>query len=128
MKNEKLYQILIALIPTIQIAFDAINSIGLEDDIRTIIGGSLILTMLILNGIKQYFDPLIKNTAVGISILLFFGYVAGGIIDHLEVFNFSENTDAIVRTAMLVIVSASGALSKTLFEQPRGYKINRDAT
>ena len=122
MKNTKLYSILIGIIPVIQIVFDTINTAKLDNNIRMIVGASLMLMLIILQGIERYLSPNIKNTSLWISVIASLGFIAGGILDNLQIVSLSENSESIIRLIFTLIVVISTTISKQFGYDENIYK------
>lgn len=122
MKNTKLYSILIGIIPVIQIVLDTINTAKLDNNIRMIVGASLMLMLIILQGIERYLSPNIKNTSLWISIIALIGFIAGGILDNLQIVSLSENSESIIRLIFTLIVVISATISKQFGYDENIYK------
>lgn len=124
MKNTKLYSILIGIIPVLQIVLDTINTAKLDNNIRMIVGASLMLMLIILQGIERYLSPNIKNTSLWISVIALLGFVAGGILDNLQIISLSENSESIIRLIFTLIVVISTTISKQFGYDENIYKEN----
>jgi len=122
MKNTKLYSILIGIIPVIQIVLDTINTAKLDNNIRMIVGASLMLMLIILQGIERYLSPNIKNTSLWISVIASLGFIAGGILDNLQIVSLSENSESIIRLIFTLIVVISATISKQFGYDENIYK------
>jgi len=112
MKNKKIYSVLVSLIPAIQATLDTFNAANINSNARMYIGAGLILLLILLQGIQIYFNPDIKDKALWISVIALIGYVAGGIIDHLQVLAFTEETSSIIRLAFTLIVVFTNSVVK----------------
>lgn len=110
--QSKLYSILIGIIPVLQIVLDTINTANLDENLRTIIGASLMLVLIILQGIERYLSPFKKNTALWISIIALIGFIAGGILDNLHIIKLAPNLESLVRLIFTLMVIVSAGISR----------------
>lgn len=124
MISKKTYAILIGIIPVLQIVLDTINTAKLDNNIRMIVGASLMLMLIILQGIERYLSPNIKNTSLWISVIALLGFVAGGILDNLQIISLSENSESIIRLIFTLIVVISTTISKQFGYDENIYKEN----
>lgn len=112
MKNRKIYSVIVSLIPAVQATLDTFNAANVNSNVRMYIGAGLILLLIILQGIQIYFNPDIKDKALWVSAVAFIGYIAGGIIDHLQLFAFTDEASSIIRLAFTLIVVFTNAIVK----------------
>lgn len=88
------------------------------------IGASLILFLIILQGIQIYLYPDIKDRALWVSIVALMGYIAGGIIDNLNIVNLSQETDSIIRLVFTLIVVFANAIIRQYNTVDNQMKLN----
>lgn len=112
MKNKKIYSVIVSLIPALQAVLDTFNAANVNNNMRMYIGASLILLLIILQGFQIYFNPDIKDKALWVSIVAFIGYIAGGIIDHLQLFAFTDEATSIIRLVFTLIIVFVNAIVK----------------
>lgn len=110
--NKFAYSVIISMIPALQATLDTFNAANLQNESRVYVSAILMLALIILQGIQTYFNPEIKNTALWISIVAFIGYVAGGIIDNLQIIQLSEENASVIRLAFTLIVVFSTSIVK----------------
>src|SRR6218665_3578629 len=104
MKKQKIYSVIVSLIPAVQAVLDTFNAAKVSDDMRMYIGAGLIFLIIVLQGIQIYFNPEVKNTALWVNVLALTGYVAGGVIENLNLISLSEEAASIIRLAFSLIV------------------------
>lgn len=124
MKNQKIYSVIVSLIPAIQAVLDTFNAANVSDHMRMYIGGALIFLIIVLQGIQIYFNPEIKNKAIWVSIVALIGYIAGGMIDNLNLISLSEETSSIIRLAFSLVVVFANTIAKEYNTVNTGLKIN----
>lgn len=112
MKNKKIYSVLVSLIPAIQATLDTFNAANVSNNVRIYIGAFLILMLIILQGIQIYLNPDIKDKALWVSAVALIGFIAGGIIDHLQLFAFTNEVSSIIRLAFTLVVVFTNAIVK----------------
>jgi len=110
MKNKKIYSVLVSLIPAVQATLDTFNAANVSSNVRMYIGAFLILILIILQGVQIYLNPDIKDKALWVNVVAFIGYVAGGIIDHLQLIALTDEISSIIRLAFTLIVVFTNAL------------------
>jgi hypothetical protein len=80
------------------------------------------LLVLILTGIKQYFDPTTNNKSLVVPFVLFFAYLGGALLDHLQLFEswgMKQEHISILRLVLTVINLVMTKISTDLFPQIR---------
>lgn len=110
MKNQKAYSVLISLIPALQAILDTFNAAKVDGAMRMYIGASLMLLLIILQGIQIYLNPNIKDRALWVSIVALSGYIAGGVIDNLNLIHITDEVFSIVRLVFSLVVVVSNAI------------------
>jgi hypothetical protein len=112
MKNRKIYSVIVSLIPAVQATLDTFNAANINNNMRMYIGAGLILLLIILQGIQIYFNPDIKDKALWVSALALIGYIAGGIIDHLQLFAITNEASSMIRLVFTLVVVFTNAIVK----------------
>lgn len=116
MKNQKIFITIMTVIVAVQSVFDAFKTVPLPESATMWIGISGMLIGIIATGIKNYLDPAIANGKnLAVTICLFIAFIAGGVLDQLNVFHLSEVATGYVRLVLTLIVTIIGVVSKTLF-------------
>ncbi len=110
MKNKKIYSVLVSLIPAVQAMLDTFNLAQVNDTVRAYIGAVLILLLIVLQGIQIYLNPSIKDKALWVSVVALVGYIAGGIIDNLDLVHMTEEVSGIVRLIFSLVVTLANAI------------------
>ena len=64
MKNQKMYSVLVSMIPAIQAILDTFNVANMDSHVRMYIGEALIFLIILLQCIQIYFNPNIKDTSL----------------------------------------------------------------
>lgn len=112
MKNQKTYSVLVSIIPAIQATLDTFNIADVNSSMRMYIGASLILLIIVLQGIQIYFNPNVKDRALWVSVVALIGYIAGGILDNLQVVQIAVEASSIVRLVFSLIVVFTNTIVK----------------
>ena len=122
MKNQKAYSVLISLIPAIQAILDTFNAAKVDGAMRTYIGATLMLLLIILQGIQIYLNPNIKDRALWVSIVALCGYIAGGVVDNLNLIHLTDEVFSIVRLTFSLVVVVANAIVREYNTLPIGNK------
>lgn len=110
MKNQKVYSVIVSLIPAIQAILDTFNVANVNSTMRVYIGAGLILLIIILQGIQIYFNPEVKDKALWVSAVALTGYIAGGIIDNLKTIQITDEVASVVRLVFSLIIVITNAI------------------
>ncbi len=124
MKNQKMYSVLVSMIPAIQAILDTFNVANMDSHVRMYIGAALIFLIIVLQGIQIYFNPNIKDTALWVNAVAMIGYVAGGIIDNLPAIQISEEVSSVIRLVFSLIVVFANAIVREFNTVNRPLNIN----
>ena len=112
MKNKNLYTIIVSTIPAVQALLDTFNVANINDNVRAYIGASLMLVLIILQGIQIYLNPRIKDKALWLSIVALVGYIAGGVLDNLHIIQLSAEAASIVRLVFTILIVITNTIVK----------------
>lgn len=110
MKNQKVYSVIVSLIPAIQAILDTFNVANVNGTMRMYIGAGLILLIIILQGIQIYFNPEVKDRALWVSAVALTGYIAGGIIDNLKTIQITDEIASVLRLVFSLIIVITNAI------------------
>lgn len=107
--------ILIGLLLTLsQLLLDTLNVAKFSTQTTVYIGALGILISIIRSGYIQYFDSGISNETLIIQVLLFILFVAGGVLDKLEILPFNEEWKSIIRLILTFIINAIPLILNTV--------------
>ncbi len=124
MKNQKAYSVIVSLIPAVQAILDTFNAAQVSDALRMYIGALLILLIIVMQGIQIYLNPSIKNNALWVSVVALIGYIAGGIMDNLNVIPMSEEVASVIRLVFSLFVVIANAIVREYNTVEDKLKIN----
>ncbi len=124
MKNQKAYSVIVSLIPAVQAVLDTFNAAQVSDALRMYIGALLILLIIVMQGIQIYLNPSIKNNALWVSVVALIGYIAGGVMDNLNVIPMSEESASVIRLVFSLFVVIANAIVREYNTVEDKLKIN----
>lgn len=117
MKNQKLYAVLVSLIPAVQAALDTFNMANMNGSVRMYTGAVLMLLLIVLQGIQIYLNPALNNRLLWVNVVALIGYISGGIIDHLQWISLSDDNESLLRLLFSFAVIVSNAVVKVYEER-----------
>lgn len=100
----------------LQLLFDTLNVAKFSTQTTVYIGAFGMLFSLLRTGWIQYFESDITNTTLWIQISLFCVYVAGGILDKLDILPFNDEWKSIIRVVLTLFTNFIPIVLKTLNE------------
>lgn len=100
----------------LQLLFDTLNVAKFSTQTTVYIGAFGMLFSLLRTGWIQYFESDITNTTLWIQISLFCIYVAGGILDKLDILPFNDEWKSIIRVVLTLFTNFIPIVLKTLNE------------
>lgn len=112
-KQNKWFALTALILMLSQLFLDTLNVAKLSAQTTIWIGAIAMLIAIINAGFQQYFSDL-PNSTIWVQVLLFVGYISGGILDKLEMLPFSEDGKSIIRLALTFISSAIPLVLKFL--------------
>lgn len=115
--TSKLFAIIGLLITLAQMLFDLLNVANLNDSSKMYVGAIGMVLAIVNSGFKQFFDKKIDNKTIYLQVLLFIGFIAGGILDHFHQLEFlGEDTTAVMRVSLTFISTSIPIIIKTINE------------
>lgn len=112
--NNKVMVIVGLFFTFLQLLFDTLNLGKFSLETTVYIGAFGMLFSLIRTGWIQYFESDIKDSTLWIQIALLVVYVAGGILDKLDILPFNDEIKSIVRVILTLFTNFIPIVLKTL--------------
>jgi len=100
----------------LQLLFDTLNVAKFSTETTIYIGAFGMLFSLFRTGWIQYFESDIADTTLWIQISLFVVYVAGGVLDKLDILPFNDEWKSIIRVVLTLFTNFIPIVLKTLNE------------
>ncbi|HRH58693.1 MAG TPA: hypothetical protein PLS10_13665 [Chitinophagales bacterium] len=115
--TSKIFALIGLLITLAQMLFDLLNVANLNENTKIYVGAIGMVLAIINSGFKQFFDKNIDNRTIYLQLLLFIGFVAGGILDHFNQLDFlGQDTTAVMRVTLTFISTSIPIIIKTINE------------
>lgn len=112
-KQNKWFALTALILMLTQLFLDTLNVAKLSAQTTIWISAIAILISIINAGFQQYFSDL-PNSTIWVQVLLFAGYISGGILDKLDMLPFSEDGKSIIRLALTFLSSSIPLILKFL--------------
>lgn len=104
---KKLFVIAGMILSVAQMLVDSLNQLNLPENSRMKIGAALMLSILILDGVRRYADPAVQTKTLWITVCLGVAYVLGAIAQHwnyLTDLGISDGTLSFIRLGFTAII------------------------
>ncbi len=104
---EKIFYILMIVAVSLQLFLDTLNQVPFPEEIKMKVSASIMLALILLNGIRTYFDPVTENNNLILTLILFVIFVCGYLLDNFTILKPFGWDESIFRTILTLIISIS---------------------
>lgn len=104
---KSLFLIAGILLSVAQMLTDSLNQLNLPEPSRIKIGAMLMLTVIVLDGIKRYFDPKTQTKTIWVTVALFVVFILGAIGQKMELLSqlgVGDEVQSFIRLAFSIII------------------------
>lgn len=112
-KQNKWFAITALILMLSQLFLDTLNVANFNTNTTVWIGAIGMFISIVNAGFKQYFSD-IDNSTIYIQVLLFVAYIAGGVLDQLDILPFNDDWKSIIRLGLTFISSSVPMVLKFL--------------
>lgn len=113
--NTRIGMVLSVLLMCLQSLADMTNVMPLNDSQKVYVVPTIMLLIFVVDALNKYFNLYISNKSLWFTLILFIGYLGGGLYDYLSPFNFSDIFLQWARFGLSFLVMIQSVLSETLF-------------
>lgn len=118
-QTKDIFSALALCIALVQMFLDLMNTANFGETTKMYIGAGAMFITIIATGFKQYFDGDLSNKTIWIQVLLFFAYVAGGLLQQMGELDFlGADVQSVLRLSLTFISLAVPLMLKTIDNKP----------
>lgn len=113
--TTKIAEAIAIILIVLQGLTDLLHTMPVQESTVKIVAAVIMLLTFIVTASNQYLNEYISNKSLWLTLILFIGYIAGGITDYLNFLSLSPNAEAWLRFAISAIVLIVNLTSKLIF-------------